>query len=37
MTDAGVGGDAICGDTGDTHGASLGCVDNYPAWLALIE
>jgi hypothetical protein len=28
---------AICGNTGDTHGESLSCVDNYPAWLSLYK
>lgn len=27
---------AVCGNTGDTHGASIGCVDNYPRWGALL-
>jgi hypothetical protein len=28
---------ATCGVTGDTHGQSLTCVDNYPAWVQLYE
>lgn len=28
---------AICGNTGDTHGESLSCTDNYPAWLSLYK
>jgi hypothetical protein len=28
---------AVCGNTGDTHGDSLSCVDNYPAWLSLYQ
>jgi hypothetical protein len=28
---------ATCGQTGDTHGASAGCTDNYPAWLAMLK
>jgi hypothetical protein len=27
---------ALCGATGDTHGASIGCVDNYPRWGTLL-
>lgn len=27
---------ATCGATGDTHSASIRCVDNYPRWVALL-
>jgi hypothetical protein len=27
----------ICGATGDTHGESIGCKDNYPTWLTLFN
>lgn len=28
---------ATCGAQGNTHGASIGCVDNYPTWVALLQ
>lgn len=28
---------ATCGMAGDTHGASAGCTDNYPAWLSMLK
>jgi hypothetical protein len=28
---------ATCGETGDTHDASLRCADNYADWLALLQ
>ena len=28
---------ATCGATGDTHGASVKCAQNYPAWQALLQ
>jgi hypothetical protein len=28
---------ATCGMTGDTHGASIGCADNFAAWQFLLE
>ena len=28
---------ATCGQTGDTHGASAGCTDNYAAWQAMLK
>ena len=27
----------ICGETGDTHGASLKCADNYDTWVTLLR
>jgi len=26
---------ATCGATGDTHSASIGCIDNFPRWAPL--
>lgn len=28
---------ALCGKTGDTHGASIGCKDNYDAWQRMLQ
>jgi hypothetical protein len=28
---------ATCGATGDTHGASIGCTDNFPRWPTLFQ
>lgn len=28
---------ATCGSMGDTHGASVGCTDNYPRWAGLLQ
>ena len=27
----------VCGETGDTHDASLKCPDNYPTWLSFLQ